>query len=86
MSNEIISKSLVGIWVFLLITPPILALLSIIAQYVWFRGKKEFHLAYGFQGLLFSRLHDLFFGKGDWEEECDKVGLLMLSYFAYTFL
>ena len=68
MSNEIISKSLLGIWIFLLIIPPILALLSVVAQYVWFRGKKEFHLAYGFQGLLFSRLHDLFFRKDrDWE-------------------
>lgn len=72
--TEYAEKILLGVYAILLIVPPVLALFSVVAENVWFRGKKEFNLAYGWQKLLFKRLNDLIIGENDWEKGTERGG------------
>ena len=56
---DIALSALVSVWLFILLIPFPLALLSVIAEKVWLRGDTEVNMAYYFQRFLFKHLNDL---------------------------
>ena len=58
---DIALSALVSVWLFILLIPFPLALLSVIAEKVWLRGDTEVNMAYYFQRFLFKHLNDLYY-------------------------